>query len=50
MNLSGIRERWAVEYRATSSPSVTAADRPNNRILIFGDTPNGESCKADLRR
>ena len=50
LNLSGIGEKWAVEYRASSSPSVTAADRPNNRILIFGDTPNGESCKAALRR
>jgi len=48
--LRGIGEEWAVDYRATESPYVTAAERPGNRLLVFGDTDNTEACKAALRR
>lgn len=48
--LRGIGEEWAVEYRPTESPHVTAVERPGNRLLVFGDTDNIEACKAALRR
>lgn len=48
--LRGIGEEWAVDYRATESPYVTAVERPGNRLLVFGDTDNAEACKAALRR
>lgn len=48
--LRGIGEEWAVDYRTTESPQVTAVERPGNRLLVFGDTDNTEACKAALRR
>lgn len=48
--LRGIGEEWAVEYRPTESPQVTAVERPCNRLLVFGDTDNIEACKSALRR
>lgn len=48
--LRGIGEEWAVDYRATESPHVTAVERHGNRLLVFGDTDNAEACKAALRR
>ncbi|MBI4446310.1 MAG: DUF45 domain-containing protein [Acidobacteria bacterium] len=50
MALRGIGEEWAVDYRPTESPYVTAVERPGNRLLVFGDTDNVEACKASLRR
>ena len=48
--LRGIGEEWAVDYRPTESPHVTAVERSGNRLLVFGDMDNMESCKAALRR
>ena len=48
--LRGIREEWGLDYRATESPHVTAVERRGNRLLVFGDTDNIETCKAALRR
>ncbi len=48
--LRGIGEEWAIDYRPTESPFVTAVERSSNRLLIFGDTDNIEACKAALRR
>jgi len=45
-----IGEEWAVDYRATDSPYVTAVERPGNRLLVFGNTDNADACKAALRR
>ncbi len=50
LSLRGIGEEWAVDYRPTQSPHVTAVERPGNRLLVFGDTDNTEACKAALRR
>ena len=50
ISLRGIGEEWAIDYRATESPSVTAVERLGNRLLVFGDTDNIEACKAALRR
>ncbi len=48
--LRGIGEEWAVDYRPTDSPRVTAVERPGNRLMVFGDTNDIEACKAALRR
>ncbi len=48
--LRGIGEEWAIDYRPTESPHVTAVERAGNRLLIFGDTDSTEACKAALRR
>jgi predicted metal-dependent hydrolase len=50
LTLRGIGEEWAVDYRPTESPHVTAVERPGNRLLVFGDTDNIDACKAALRR
>lgn len=50
LSLRGIGEEWAVDFRPTESPHVTAVERPGNRLLVFGDTDNIEACKSALRR
>lgn len=45
-----IGEEWAVDYRTTDSETVSAVERPSNRLLVFGDTDNPQSCKNALRR
>lgn len=45
-----IGEEWSVDYRLTDSESVSAAERPNQRLLIFGDIDNEEACKEALKR
>ncbi len=50
LTLQGIGEEWAVDYRPTESPHVTAVERNGNRLLVFGDTDNIEASKAALRR
>ena len=48
--LRGIGEEWAVDYRTTDSPRVSAVERPGNRLFVFGDTDNIGASKAALRR
>ncbi len=45
-----IGEEWSVEYRRTGSPSVTAAERPGRRLLIYGDVDRDEAVRGALRR
>ncbi len=48
--LRGIGEEWAVDYRPTDSPRVTAVERDGHRLLVYGDIDSSMACKAALRR
>lgn len=50
ITLRAIGEEWAVDYRATESPRVTAVERPGSRLLVYGDIDNAPECKEALRR
>jgi len=50
ITLPGIGQEWTLDYRDTDSPRVTAAERADNRLVLFGDTGKTESCRAALGR
>ena len=45
-----IGEEWAIDYRTTGAETVSAVERPANRLLVYGDTDNAPACKDALRR
>jgi len=50
ITLRAVGEEWAIEYRLTGSPKVTAVERPGRRLLVYGDLDNIEACKNALKR
>lgn len=49
-DLPALAEAWRVEYRTTKGVTVGAkTDRPG-RVLVYGEVPDDERCKAALRR
>ena len=45
-----IGEEWSLTYRLTDAETVSAVERPNNRLLIYGDIENDKACKDALKR
>lgn len=50
VTLRGMNEEWAVDYRPTDSPRVTAVEREGRRLLVYGDTNNSTACRHAFRR
>lgn len=50
ITLPAIGEEWTLDYRTTDSPRVVAVERAGNRLLLFGDTGDVESCRTALGR
>lgn len=50
IHLRALGEEWTVEYRATTSPHVSALARPGHRLLVAGRIADRHACIAALRR
>ena len=50
MTLRVIGEEWSIDYRTTDAEIVSAVERPEKRLLVFGDTDNEQATKDALRR